>query len=281
MKRLLIAVCFAAALCAAQTNAGGRPVHNEAERLQRWKRVEVRFDGSKLTARERRVVLRLTAACRAIDEVYRRQSDTGGAVMYRVTRDPALKGLLGASYGRWDVLDNNRPFIGEMPMPRGHDLYPHQLTRDQIEQYVREHPEDRMAVYSPVTVVKSRGGRLVGVPYHEEFAEWLKPAAQALRDAAALSDDGTLQSRADGLLRDQYVEDAGSSRIGIRLGAFGTELDRLLGVKRAFEAAVFLRDGAGVDLIYRGGAPGNATYRNFTNALGSTPVFSLGLEAPQ
>ena len=46
--------------------------------------------------------------------------------------------------------------------------------------------------------------------YHEEYRDLLRPMAQALRDAAALSDDaafaGFLRLRADALLTDDYYK---------------------------------------------------------------------------
>ena len=75
---------------------------------------------------------------------------------------------------RWDLLDENRPFVGNEPMPPGHELYPHGLTRARIEQYVEQHPEDKAAIYNPYTVVKRRGDRLIGsaVPRRVQANSW-------------------------------------------------------------------------------------------------------------
>ncbi len=50
---------------------------------------------------------------------------------------------------RWDLLDENSPFIGEEPLPPGHELYPYGLTRAQIEEYAAAHPEQKAAIYNP------------------------------------------------------------------------------------------------------------------------------------
>ena len=42
--------------------------------------------------------------------------------------------------GRWDLLDENRPFAGGEPMPPGHELYPHDLTRAALEHTSRSIP---------------------------------------------------------------------------------------------------------------------------------------------
>jgi hypothetical protein len=52
----LAAVLLAAAAAFRAQNAGGRPIHNEAERLARWKPVEMPFRAGGLSVRDRRAV---------------------------------------------------------------------------------------------------------------------------------------------------------------------------------------------------------------------------------
>jgi hypothetical protein len=42
-----------------------------------------------------------------------------------VTQSPVLAKLFGVMGNRWDLLDDNFPFLGEEPMPPGHELYPY------------------------------------------------------------------------------------------------------------------------------------------------------------
>jgi hypothetical protein len=74
-------------------------------------------------------------------------------------------------------------------MPPGHALYPKGLTREQIEQYVKQHPEDKAAIYDPYTVVERRGDRLGGRAVSRSLQGSHRAMSQALREAAALSDD--------------------------------------------------------------------------------------------
>ena len=164
MKRTLI--LFAAFAAFAQTNAGGPPVHDLGERLARWKRVAMPFQGGSLSARERQMVEKLVEASRLLDQAFWRQSDIAGYQLYRTTTNSALKTLLGIMGGRWDLTDDNRVFAGDAPMPTGREVYPHDLSRDEVERYVAQHAGDKSAIYDPYTVVKRQGGRLIGVPYH-------------------------------------------------------------------------------------------------------------------
>jgi hypothetical protein len=248
---ILIALLANAAAMSAQ-NAGGRPFHNEAERLARWKAVEMPFHSTGLSARERQMAEKLVEACRLLDDVFWRQSDLGGLALYKGTRSATLKDLLGIMGSRWDLVDQNRPFIGEALMPPGHEMYPDDLTRARLEQYLQQHPEDRAGIYSPYTVVKWRGDRLVAVPYHEEYKQFLEPMAKALSDAAALSGDAAfarfLRMRAGALLSDDYYQsdlawlDLKDPKFDVIFAPYETYLDELLGVKTSYGAAVLIRN---------------------------------------
>jgi hypothetical protein len=248
---ILIALLANAAVMSAQ-NAGGRPFHNEAERLTRWKAVEMPFHSAGLSTRERQMVEKLVEACQLLNDVFWRQSDLGGFALYKGTRSQTLKDLLGIMGSRWDLLDQNRPFIGEALMPPGHEMYPDDLTRARLEQYLQQHPEDRAAIYNPYTVVKWRGERLVAVPYHVEYKQFLEPMAQALRDAAALSDDAAfasfLRMRAAALLTDDYYRsdlawlDLNDPKFDLIFAPFETYLDDLLGVKTSYGASILIRN---------------------------------------
>jgi hypothetical protein len=195
---------------------------------------------------------KLVEACRLLNDIFWRQSDPAGLDLYKSTSDPALKQLLAIMGGRWDLLDENRPFVGAEPMPPGHEQYPRDLTRDRVEQYVAQHPEDRAAIFNPYTVVKWRNGRLIGVPYREEYRAFLDPAAQALRQAAALSDDPAfanfLRLRAGALLTDDYYAsdlawlDLKNPKFDLIFAPYETYLDDLLAVKTSYGASILIRN---------------------------------------
>jgi hypothetical protein len=225
-----------------------------AARLSKWKNVEMPFHSEGMPARERRMVDKLVEACWLLDDVYWRQSDLDGLALYKSTNDPALRTLLTIMGGRWDLIDENRPFAGAPPMPPGHELYPHDLTRARVEQYVVQHPEDKAAIYDNYTVVKRRNDRLIGVPYKDEFKAQLVPMAQALRDAAGLSSDSAfanfLRLRADALLSDDFYKsdlawlDLKDPKFDVIFAPYETYLDDLLGVKTSYGASVLIRNEA-------------------------------------
>src|SRR5581483_2848917 len=178
------------------------------QRLARWKPVDMPFHSQTLTSREKQEVDKLADAARQMEAIYWQQSDPQALELYKTTKDPQLKQLLFINGSRFDLIDDNKPFVGTQPLPPGRNLYPSGLTSAQIEAYVKAHPSEKDALYSPYTVIRRNGAKLETVPYHVEYKKWLDPAAKALRDAADLSDDKDfaqfLRMRADALLSDDY-----------------------------------------------------------------------------
>jgi hypothetical protein len=227
-------------------------------RLARFKPINMPFHQQGLSPREIQLVHKLVEAANYIEQIYWRQSDPDGLKLYLSLagstnpRDVKLRHLLKINGSRYDLVYEMKPFAGTAPAPPGRALYPAGLTRDDIEKYVQQHPEQKAAIYSEFTVVRRKGDALVAIPYHVEFAEFLKPAAAALREAATLSDDPAfskfLRLRADALLSDNYYEsdlawlDLNNPKFDLILAPYETYLDNLLGVKTSYGAAVLIRN---------------------------------------
>ncbi len=228
------------------------------ERLARWKPVDMAFDATGLSPRDRQLVDKLVDACRDLENLFWRQSDPESIAVYRALegstepRARALRRLLWINGERWDLLDAHRPLYGKTPMPPGRALYPADLTREEVEAYVAKHPEERKAIYSPWTVVRRKADRLEAVPYHVAYKAWVDPASRKLSEAASLSDEPGfakylgLLSKA--LTTDDYYEadsawlDLDAPRIDLVFAPYETYLDDLLGVKTSYGAAVMVRN---------------------------------------
>src|SRR5438105_8787203 len=115
--------------------------------LSKWKPVQMPFNPAGLSERQRQSVQKLVDASRYLEEIYWQQGDPAGLKLYRSTNDPKLKRLLMINGGRFNLLDDNKPFVGSDPMPPGRNLYPKELTREKIEAYVKAHPEQKDAIY--------------------------------------------------------------------------------------------------------------------------------------
>jgi hypothetical protein len=255
MKLLAIALLAAVSLDPSQV------APDIAQRVARFQKVEMPFSYAGMSARERRVVDEMIAACRDLENIFWRQNDPENVALYNSlanATDPKLRDArhyLWINGSRFDLLNHNEPFIGSEPMPPGRSLLPKGLTRDDIEAYVKAHPDEKKRIYDERTVVEIAGRnplRLKTTPYHVKYKQWLAPAARHLRNAAAASDDKAfanyLRMRADALLSDDYYA---SDLAWVRLkdpkfdlifAPYETYLDDLLGVKTSYGASVLVRN---------------------------------------
>src|SRR5437868_7932623 len=139
-------------------------------------------------------------------------------------------------------------------MPPGHGLYPQGLSREKIDEYVKEHPEKKTEIYSPTTVVRPDGDQLDGLPYHIAYRSFLEPAARDLREAADLSPDKAfanfLRLRAEALLSDDYFKSdiawmqLKDPKVDIIFAPYETYADTLLGVKASYGGSILIRNQA-------------------------------------
>ena len=231
-----------------------------AERLAKYKRVVIPFDKSKFSARELQMIDKLVDASRYLDDIFWRQSDPEGLALYKSLessknpRDVELRQFLMINGSRFDLTNDNKPFVGTKPMPPGRGLYPDGLTREDLEKYVAAHPDQKDELYSPYTVIRRNGEQLEAIPYRTAYRQFLIPAAKDLRDAADLSDDKAfadfLRLRADALLSDDYYKsdlawvDLQNPKFDVIMAPYETYLDGVLGVKTSYGAAVMIRNNA-------------------------------------
>jgi hypothetical protein len=251
----------APAAAAALSPADAAP--DVAQRLAKWKPVEMPWTGAGLSGRERQLVDKLVEACRQLESIYWRQGDPPALALYKALAPGArgagaapnagaLRRLLWINGSRYDLLDENRPFVGKQPLPPGRALYPEGATRQEIEAYVAAHPAARKAIYDEHAVIRRHGAQLVAVPYHVAYRELLVRAAKALREAAALAGEPAfanfLRLRAAALLDDDYYPsdlawlDLVNPKIDIIFAPYEVYLDDLLGVKTSYGAAVLVRN---------------------------------------
>ncbi len=239
-------------------SAGMHVVPDLDQRLAKFRRVEMPFHSASLTAREVKMVNKLVDASRYLEEIYWRQMDPDGLTLYESLvssqnpQDEMLRRYLWINASRFDLLDDNKPFVGTTPIFPGRGFYPQNLTREQIDQYLKAHPEKKDEIYNPFTLVRWHNDQLEGLPYHIAYRSFLEPAAKDLREAAKLSDDPAfanfLRLRADALLTDEYFEsnlawlDLKNPKFDVIFAPDETYDDGLLGVKATYGAAVMIRN---------------------------------------
>ncbi len=254
--------------------------------------VEMAPDTSYLTDEERQVVNLLIEASGYMDEIYLRQRGGDLPTMreeIEASGDAEMLDMFDRNFGPWDAVDDNHPFYGENAWPEGAGFYPADLTREEFDAFLEANPDQRDALMNPYSVVKRDGeGGFVAVPYSEEYAEFLQPAAQLLREASEITTNPSLKRflslRADSFLSDDYFEsemawmDLTDTPIEVAIGPYEVYTDRLYGTKTAFESFVTLKnpeESAALDRYVgylhdmEGNLPVDPEYHNFARGFES------------
>jgi hypothetical protein len=231
-----------------------RIVPEVAKRVTQFAPVPLSADLSALSAGDRQVLDKLVEAAKLMNEIFLRQAWAGNPAMreqlagYQGEHAEAARQYFAINVGPWDRLAERQPFIGDKPHPPGAGHYPEDLTKADFESWIARHPADKEAFTSTFTEIRrGPGGGLVAVPYSREYAEWLKPAAQLLREAAALTGNASLKKflelRAAAFESDDYyASDVAwmdlDAPVEVTIGPYETYEDELFGYKAAFEAFV-------------------------------------------
>jgi hypothetical protein len=214
-------------------------------------------DTSSLPDAEKRALEKIIAAAREMDPLFDRQACAGNAELRaKLAADTSPLGKQRLAYfdvmrGPWDRQDHFQPFAIDRARPRGAGFYPEDLTADDFKAYVAAHPAQKEALESLTMVVVRDGDRLEAVPYAQAYAEWLKPSAALLVEAAGITQNKSLatflRSRAAAFGSDEYRQSDKDwmdldSRVEVTIGPYETYEDDLLGLKASFEAFVTLSD---------------------------------------
>ena len=214
-------------------------------------------DVSTLPPAEKQALDAVIAAAKMLDPVFDRQAWKGNpALRTELAQDGTPYGKLVLAYfdlmrGPWDRQDHFKPFVTDRVHPPGAGFYPEDLTADAFKAYVVVHPDWKEALESLTTVVVRDSEQLKAVPYSQAYAEWLKPAAARLLEAASATRNRSLAkfltSRAAAFATDQYRQSDKDwmdldSRVEPTIGPYETYDDDLLGLKASFESYVTVSD---------------------------------------
>ena len=219
--------------------------------------VEMAPEISFLSGEERAVVNKLNQVGALMSEIYLRQrsEENPGWRDAIVNGDLADKDLLlnlfDLHFGPWDTLDHNKPFFSANKMPDGAAYYPADMTKEEFDQWIADHPQDEAAFKSGYTVIRRDGDSLVAIPYSVHYREWLEPAAALMREAAAITTNESLKNfltlRAESFLSDDYYASEMAwmdldGPIEAAIGPYEVYTDNLFGYKTAFEAFITIKN---------------------------------------
>jgi len=236
------------------------------------------IDRSVLSQPEMDALEKLVQAGGVMDEIFLRQVWSGNVALREKLQKAAQNGpdqeLMSSLYhffrinfGPWDRLEEDTPFIGTLPKPPGANFYTEDMTEEQFEAWLAEHPGDAESFKHYFTCIRRKGGGLAAVPYSEEHRGLLASAAALMNEAADILTDADnkkqfaegvdyatlaafLRSRAAAFSSNDYFQsdmdwmDVKDNVIDVTIGPYEVYEDNLFGYKAAFEAFIAVRNPA-------------------------------------
>lgn len=123
-------------------------------------------------------------------------------------------------------------------------FYSKGVTKKDVENAGKKDPD----IISPFTFVNRRNRKLIAIPYHKLYSKYLEPISKKIEKAAKFSENKSfkkyLLARAKSLLDGSYREadiawlDVKNSKIDFSIGPFERYLDKILFIKRVFQAHI-------------------------------------------
>ena len=218
------------------------------QRLSKYVPVRLTTDLGQLSGKQKQLIPVLIEAGKIMDELFWYEAYGHKDSLMEALTNEKLERFVTINYGPWDRLAGNEPFIyGTGPKPAGANFYPVDMTKEEFEAAALE---GKAGLYTFLR--RDAAGKLIAVPYREQFAEQVQRAAGLLRQAAALADNEALKKylnlRADALLSDDYQPsdmawlDMKDNQIDVVIGPIETYEDQLFGYKAAHECYVLVKD---------------------------------------
>ena len=169
MKYLLITLFIFSFLilgCGQKTEETGEGVTQETEgtemlkeKIAKFAPTELKYDASNLDERQKIVVEKLYRAAKIMDElfleqVYSKNSAIKTDLMVQDTEEAKYQmELFKIMFGPFDRLEHDAPFYGTEKKPAGANYYPEDMSKEEFEQWLKDHPEDEKTFTSEFTVI--------------------------------------------------------------------------------------------------------------------------------
>lgn len=227
--------------------------------MEKFAPVEIGFDASGLTENERKALDLIFEAAKIMDGIFLRQVYVKNEILAKELKKgdktdyAVLRDYFKINFGPFDRLAEDKPFINlSEKKPDGANYYPVDMTKEEFDAHIAANPGDEKAFKSEYTAIRRKDGKLVAVPYSEEYRDLLEPAAKLLKEAAGLIENPSLKtylnSRAEAFLSNDYYQSdidwvlLKDHKIELVIGPYEVYEDQLFGYKAAFECFITLVD---------------------------------------
>ena len=143
------------------------------DQIAKFVPTELKYDSNALDERQKMVVEKLYQASKImdsifLDQVYSKNYEIKANLEKQNTEEAKLQlQLFDIMFGPFDRLEHNKPFIGTETKPLGANFYPEDMTKEEFETWIKNHPDDEKSFTSEFTVIRRKDGGLGAIPYSQ------------------------------------------------------------------------------------------------------------------
>jgi phage pi2 protein 07 len=149
---------------AIQTKADPNSV---AEQIAKFAPVIIQYDHNLLDENETKALKEIVEASRFMDDIFLNQVYGQNEAIQKqllVLSDISYRTLFNIMFGPFDLLEEDMPFINSTTKPLGANYYPEDMSKEEFNRWIDEHPEDKDSFENEFTVIRHKDRRLVAVP---------------------------------------------------------------------------------------------------------------------
>ena len=245
IKHLTIIAAVAVMACGCTQGPKTEP---EAKLIDKYAEYTLTTDISHLSENEKQMLSLLFEAADVMEDLFWQENFGNKAELMAKIADPDLQKFACITYGPWDGLNNNAPFVeGFGAKPAGAQFYPLDMTEEEWQAFDDPNKNSQYTM-----IVRDEDGNLKCVWYHEYFKEKIEHAANLLEKASALAGDpefaNYLMLRSAALRTDDYFEsdmqwmDVRNNNIDMVIGPIENYTDARYGIKASHEAFILIKD---------------------------------------
>ena len=220
----------------------------KAKLIDKYAEYTLTTDISHLSENEKEMLPLLFEAANVMENLFWRENYGDKAELMAKISDPDDQKFACITYGPWDGLNNNTPFVeGYGAKPAGAQFYPQDMTEEEWQAF-----DDPNKTSQYTMIVRDENGNLKCVWYHDYFKNEIEHAANLLEKASTLAGDPEfatyLKLRAQALLTDEYFEsdmqwmDVRNNNIDMVIGPIENYTDARYGIKASHEAFILIKD---------------------------------------
>ena len=236
----------------------GRAMDSLRTMIAQFAPTEIKYDSTLLNKRQKVVIEKLYQASRLIDSIFLKQVfaknvEIKNQLMEGDSEEDSLKLIyFNINFGPFDRLNHDAAFIDSYKKPLGANFYPADITKDEFENWIKNHPSDEKSFTSERTVIRRSGDSLKAIPYNEFYQPEIGKIAKLLREAADYADNPSLKKyltlRAKAFESNDYYEsdmawmDLKNNNIEVVIGPYEVYEDGLYNYKASFESFVTIKD---------------------------------------